>query len=539
MFYNTVFVLQSVACVVLLISAVYIFCQRPSRMQTEMLVTVLSTMIMLLGYLMEISSDTLQAAMLGIFVSYIGKPFVMVSSFLFIAEYCGYIIKKKHIALLCIFAASFIAAVGTTQTTHLYYSSIKINPASEFSPLILEHGPYYYVYMATILTYMIACTVLTVKEFIKNKNKLARKQTLLLMGIPVSGVAGYIVYLFTGTKGYDCTMAGCVLGTALLMILFTKYRLFDVLTLAKDRALENFSVGLLVTDARGKCVYRNNFLKDLLQDTFTEEELISLKEEHSIIQKNDYVYDIQKRNIKEKGRNYGSMTEVSDITSSYNYSCLLEKDVEQKTSEIRHIQRSVIAGLADILEERDGETGDHIKRTRDYVRIMATDMKNSGLYPEILTDEYIEMLYDVAPLHDIGKISISDSILLKPDKLTPEEFETMKTHSVHGSGIIHHIMNGIETEEYIEMASDVAGFHHEKWNGTGYPTGLSGTDIPLSARIMAVADVYEAVRAKRCYKEPINKEDARQIIFNGKGTHFDPNVVDSFSNCIDKIEEIV
>ena len=539
MFYNTVFVLQSAACVVLIIAAVYVFCQRPSRMQTEMLVTVLSTMIMLLGYLMEMSSDNMQAAMLGVFVSYIGKPFVMVSSFLFIAEYCGYKIKKIHITLLCIFAASFIAAVGTTQTTHIYYSSIKENPNGVFSPLVLEHGPYYYVYMATIITYMIVCIVLTVREFIRNKNKIARKQTLLLMGIPVSGVAGYLVYLYSGTEGYDFTMAGCVVGTALLMVLFTKYHLFDVLTLAKDHALENSSVGLLVTDARGKCVYRNNFLTELLQDTFSEDELISLKDESTIIRKNDCVYDIQKRNIEEKGRSFGCMIEVSDITSSYNYSARLEKDVKQKASEIRHIQRSVIAGLADIVEERDGETGDHIKRTRDYVKIMATDMKNAGLYPEILTDEYIEMLYDVAPLHDIGKISISDAILLKPGKLTPEEFETMKTHSVHGSGIIHNIMTGIETEEYIEMASDVAGFHHEKWNGTGYPTGLSGTDIPLSARIMAVADVYEAVRAKRCYKEPMDKEEARKIIFDGKGTHFDPNVVDSFSNCIDKIEKII
>ena len=190
------------------------------------------------------------------------------------------------------------------------------------------------------------------------------------------------------------------------------------------------------------------------------------------------------------------------------------------------------------MEARSGETGKHIVRTGQFVLLLAEQLRQTAAYPDVLTDAYIRRLVDAAPLHDIGKITVPDSILMKPGKLTPEEFDVMKQHAAAGVDIIHKIMDGIESREYVAMAKEVAHYHHEKWNGSGYPCGLSGESIPLSARIMAVADVYDALRSERCYKEAMDKETARNIIFESSGSHFDPKVVEAFRACLDQIEAI-
>ena len=212
--------------------------------------------------------------------------------------------------------------------------------------------------------------------------------------------------------------------------------------------------------------------------------------------------------------------------------------MENRTREITHIQRSVIASFANIVEARDDSTGTHIKRTSAYVRIIAENLRQMGRHTQTLTDEYITTLEDVAPLHDIGKISISDSILCKPGKLTAEEYAVIKTHTTTGADIIEKAMRGVETDEYVSMGMDVTLYHHEKWAGGGYPEGLSGEAIPLSARIMAIADVYDAVCSPRCYKPAISRAEARKIILAGRGTHFDPDVADAFLRGIREIEQV-
>ena len=227
-----------------------------------------------------------------------------------------------------------------------------------------------------------------------------------------------------------------------------------------------------------------------------------------------------------------------DITDSFNYAVRLERDVEEKTRGIQHMQRSIIAGFASIVEARDGETGSHIKRTSAYVALIAAGLRDAGAYPTLLTGDFITRLSDVAPLHDIGKITIPDSILLKPGKLTPEEFEIIKGHTAAGVRVIEDTMRGVEADGYVNLAVEIAGSHHEKWDGSGYPAGLAGEEIPLAARIMAAADVYDAVRSQRCYKEAAPPEEARMILRQGSGTHFDPAVVDAFFRRIDDIEAV-
>ncbi len=203
-------------------------------------------------------------------------------------------------------------------------------------------------------------------------------------------------------------------------------------------------------------------------------------------------------------------------------------DIRQKAEVISKMQINTIHSFANMVESRDSATGDHIRRTAEYVRIIGEGVLNAGLYPELVNAEYVQRLTLSAPLHDIGKIGISDTILNKPGKLTEREFDIMKTHTTIGQSFIQSSLSGIEDGGYLAMASDMSAYHHEKWNGKGYPYGLSGEDIPLCARIMAVADVFDALLSKRSYKAPFSYEDAVSIIKEESGTHFDPNIVSIF-----------
>lgn len=192
------------------------------------------------------------------------------------------------------------------------------------------------------------------------------------------------------------------------------------------------------------------------------------------------------------------------------------------------MQSGMITFMAEVVENRDDNTGGHIRRTAEYVAGIAKELKTQGKYSDILTDRYISDMVIAAPLHDIGKIHIPDAVLNKPGRLTEEEFEVMKTHTTAGEELLIHAKAELGESEYLNMAVEMAAYHHEFWNGKGYPYGISGEEIPLCARIMAVADVFDALTSKRCYKSAMPLEKAYAIIREESGTHFDPAVVEAF-----------
>lgn len=219
-------------------------------------------------------------------------------------------------------------------------------------------------------------------------------------------------------------------------------------------------------------------------------------------------------------------------------------DVQHNTlmAHVKHLmamQDNIILGMANLIENRDGDTGEHIKRTSQYVEMLARKAKEAGMYPDILTEEYIMLLVKAAPMHDVGKISVPDRILQKPGRLTEEEFEQMKRHAPEGGRIVKEVFRDVEDEKYIEIASQVAAYHHEKWDGNGYTSGLSGEEIPLSARIMALADVFDALVSKRCYKDAMSYDKAFQIIEESAGTHFDPQLAEVFLDMKEEIIEVL
>ena len=212
--------------------------------------------------------------------------------------------------------------------------------------------------------------------------------------------------------------------------------------------------------------------------------------------------------------------------------------IKKKGEEITKMQHGLINVLADLVESRDKKTGHHIKKTAAYTRYILKCMKEDGYHTDIITPEYIENVADSAPLHDLGKIVVSDVILNKNGRLNDEEFERMKSHTLAGREIIKKTMDLASESAYLEEAEKLATYHHEKWDGSGYPMGMTGENIPLSARVMAVADVLDALLSKRSYKEPYPFDKAVEIIKEGSGKHFDPEIVKVFLKHIDGIKEI-
>ena len=214
--------------------------------------------------------------------------------------------------------------------------------------------------------------------------------------------------------------------------------------------------------------------------------------------------------------------------------------ITARTRRISQIQEQVIMGMATLIETRDNSTGKHVKNTKTYVQMIANELRARNMFTDILTDDYIVNVCKAAPLHDVGKIKISDAILRKPARLTEEEYNSMKLHTVYGKQIIMEIIGGVEDPEYVKIAQEIAMYHHERWDGTGYPIGLKGEDIPLCARIMALADVFDALYEERCYKEPIRPVyKIMQTLKEGKGTQFDPVITDVFISMEQEIKELL
>jgi putative two-component system response regulator len=211
------------------------------------------------------------------------------------------------------------------------------------------------------------------------------------------------------------------------------------------------------------------------------------------------------------------------------YRTNLERLVEERSQEAELLKDVIIEAMGEMAEYRDPETGSHIHRTRAYVHLLSETLVSRGFFRDQLTDDYITLLWKSAPLHDIGKVAIRDSILLKPGKLTPEEFEEMKKHTLYGEEVISNLeqMAGRPTS-FLSCAKEIVGGHHEKYDGSGYPRGLVGDAIPVAGRIMAVADVYDALISKRVYKNSMSHGKAMDIMIEGKGSHFDPVLIEAF-----------
>ena len=229
---------------------------------------------------------------------------------------------------------------------------------------------------------------------------------------------------------------------------------------------------------------------------------------------------------------YDELGSMASLTNS------MLDSLESAQTEVKTTRDVAIVSLSALAESRDNETGAHILRTQEYVKVLAEHLSLSDKHSSLLSPQYIELLYKSAPLHDVGKVGIPDNVLLKPGKLTDEEFEIMKGHPKIGAEALSIAEKQLGSSSFLRVAKEISLTHHEKWNGSGYPNQLSGEDIPLSGRLMALADVYDALISKRIYKPAFSHDKAKSIILEGNGTHFDPQVVDAFLAVEDKFVDI-
>lgn len=256
--------------------------------------------------------------------------------------------------------------------------------------------------------------------------------------------------------------------------------------------------------------------------------------DHSVMEDNlEKIRSLDIRTGDEVENLYDAFVKMTEDSVTYT------KNIKEQSEAISELQRGLIMTMADMVEGRDSDTGNHIRKTAAYARIIMDGLRDRGYYADQLTDKFVYDVERSAPLHDIGKISVSDVILNKPGKLTDEEFEIMKTHTTAGKELLDKVIKTVNGESYLDEGRNLAAYHHEKWNGTGYPEGLAGEDIPLSARIMAIADVFDALSSKRCYKDAFPFDKAVSIIKEDSGTHFDPKCVEAFMDNIDRVKEVL
>jgi len=263
----------------------------------------------------------------------------------------------------------------------------------------------------------------------------------------------------------------------------------------------------------------------------------------SVYKIKDKFYERNITEIMNRGKLIGHTILLRDITEQQqhlelvqNYNSRLKAEVAEKTKHIQLVQDSIITGIASVVESRDNSTGGHINRTSAVVRILTKKLLESS--KEELTSEFLEYVIKVAPMHDLGKVAVDDVVLKKPGRFTEEEYAKMKSHSAEGARVLQKVLAEVDDEMMTKTAVNVAHYHHERWDGKGYPKGLCGEDIPVEARIMALADVFDALVSKRCYKEAFDFEKAFHIIEEGLGTQFDPKLGEIFLTCRPELENL-
>lgn len=561
--YTLMIGIEYISIALLIFEIIYVMKQKGSYMQNLMLLLLISVLVNLVGYLVELKSDSLETALIGVKIAYLGKPYITLCIFFFVVEFCKVNLSDLFKGALVAFHLLITTLVFTCDLHSFFYTSIQYIYSDSYCHLVLGHGLFYYLFIGMTFLYFIAITVIGIRKIRSTEDWLIKRQMFLCLAMITICLIGFLLFLSGCTNGYDTTVLSYFVCVQMLIILMVHFQLFNTLSFAKDESMDGMEEALFVFDNDDGVIYQNKnarLMQHYIENHYTEPFIQVLKDliqknEHLIV-KNGYVfrgerhdhedvpqsansvYHITGREITRQGRTYGYAVLVSDETESYYYTSHLEAKVSAKTHEIIKIQRSVIGSFAAMIEARDGITGLHIKNTSNFVKILTHAMQNSPKYADRITDDYAQMVSAAAKLHDIGKIAVPDYVLQKPGKLTDEEYEIMKKHPAEGARIIKETLGKLENDEYVHIAYNMAYYHHEKFAGGGYPCNLKGTEIPLSARIMAICDVYDALRSNRHYKEGFSVEKSVSIIRESRGSHFDPDITDIFLQHIDEMEAV-
>lgn len=513
-----------------------------------------------LGNLALAMSTTIEEALLANRITYFGGVFLAFFLCLIVLDLCHIRISRLLVGLLT--ALNFVVLMYTLSPGYstLYYRSCELMRYGNASYLRKTYGPMHNAYLALWLGYMLV--ILIVIAFSFSRQQLVSYKTVISLGLMVAcNILFYAAERLIGIPLELMPLSYCI-SEALLLARLRSINLYDVSANVANAAKKRSENAYLTFTADLKFVACNEFAQEIFPEIRTQRIDHPVSDETSGIYREivlwlrqlqtsglpaekqlthgEQVFKCTACQICEgkRDRHAGYLVVISDDSKQQNhikmiesFNVTLEQEVARKTANLQRMQEDIILSFANIVESRDHVTGGHIKRTSSYVRILADQLARTKLFPELADEDYIKDLCMAAPLHDIGKIAIPDSILNKPGKYEPQEYQVMKKHPLLGGNILDETLSTLEDQKYYQIAWQTAMYHHERWDGAGYPTGLTGEEIPLCARVMAIADVFDALTSRRPYKDEFTLEQAFDIIEEGKGTQFDPRLVDAFMTC--------
>lgn len=507
------------------------------------------------GYWQMSISTTVEEALAAVRVSYLGAAFVGYFMVCTIAQICK---TKIPFAVQCIgigvgsILTVFAMTIGRSP---LYYKSVVLVQTDGFSYLVKEYGPAHIIFIAEIILLLCYGFFIVFRSF-GRKKKVSYISSFCLLAVMVS--VSIVYFIKSGI--YPLLPLAYDIGFAIILALLTRISMYDAVGMYEEALKDGQEYGFVNFDSKGRFLdgdamarkwfpelnelkidyiipdYSTDFLKQI-QNWITGKDDTKVHCFYcggQIIEAklNVFLTKTCKRIFCIYLRDDTKQQEYTRLIEHYNSD--LKRAVAQKTQKIEQIQNDIVISMASIVENRDADTGGHIHRSSNVVRVFVNHLLESGCVPE-LNEHIADCIIRSAPLHDFGKIAISDAILNKPGKYTPEEYNEMKKHSVLGTGIVAGILKSSEDITLKNIAVNIAHYHHEKWDGSGYPEGRKGTEIPFEARVMTLADVFDALVSKRSYKEPFGFEKAFSIIEESSGGHFDPFLCEQFLSCRDGI----
>lgn len=515
-----------------------------------------------LGYVLRAWATNTEEAVAAQKIIYIGGCFLIFILMFVILEMCRIPISRLFRMLTMMIAAGIYATVLTIGFFPLFYAKVYYDTSGGEGALVREYGPMHTVFRAVVILCFAVCLGLIVYTYLKNKQVSRRILTLLF----IPEVFALIAYVFGPMISSKVELMPVSYLFAQVMYLFINRRLqlYDMSDTAMDSLLASTRPGIVSVDFKNRYLGSSDeaqeILPELLELTvdgpagkqpYIAETLLSRippfrenEENQTFMLQRDgderiflvriqYLYG----GSRKRGYQFVFMDDTKNqqyISLINNYNADLEKEVKKKTENLVSMHNKLVLGMATMVESRDNSTGGHIRRTSEGVRILIEEMLSPG--DSDLPEKFCTDIIKAAPMHDLGKIAVDDAVLRKPGRFTPEEFEIMKKHAAEGAHIVHEILRDTDDEPFRKLAENVAHYHHERWDGSGYPEGLKGTEIPLEARIMAIADVYDALVSKRVYKEAMSFEKADSIIMDGMGKHFDASLKPYYVSARPKLE---
>lgn len=556
------------ALIVIAMATVTVHLIRKYRRCTNSLILLLCIILTVsgFGYFLSACATNIESAVFARKVTFIGRCFLPFTLFMTIADISNVKVNKKLGICGAVFSAITFIGACSIGYTYIFYKSVDFEIFEGVPRLIKEEAIMYRMYQANFIGWFLGIYIILISGFFR-RNRASFKVSITLLILITIGLAAKVLSS-AEILLYDATPLVYAILMLVVFNLMNRLNLYDNSATIADILIKDNDFGYVVFDNKMKFLSADetakNFFTDLRilfvdrgldsYDTPFLKDLFQLLCETNLSGKHEKLINSREQIIKltcvamRKGDSdeiKGYTVVISDDTQNQKnlailtqYSTELSKEVSEKARKIRQIQNDIILNMATIVENRDSNTGGHIKRTSECVRVFVEEaLSKSEIYSQYSTRYYKSVIL-AAPLHDFGKIAVRDEILLKQGKFTPEEYEEMKKHPNKGAVIVSDILQSVEDKEFVNIAVNVAHYHHEKWDGNGYPEGLSGEDIPFEARIMALADVFDALVSKRCYKEKYSYEKAFQIISESTGSHFDPQLGKLFIECRPKLEAL-